>query len=64
MVTTPNIHMEFGLCGTCGHDHFTITDDLGVWIPSGMDVGLRHGSGVKKRMVISVWRIGEPYGLS
>ena len=61
MVTTPDIHMDLGFSGTGCHHHFTIADDLGIWKPGGMDVGLRHGSG--KEGKISVWRIGEPYGL-
>merc|ERR1711871_1754738 len=42
MVSAPDVHMDFGLCGSSGHDHFSIADHLGVGIPGGMNVGLGH----------------------
>ena len=42
MVSAPDVHMDFGLCGASGHDHFSIADHLGVGIPGGMNVGLGH----------------------
>jgi hypothetical protein len=58
MVTTPDIHMDLGFGGTSCHHHFSITDDLGIWIPGGMDVGLRHGSSEKKGKKSALGELG------
>jgi hypothetical protein len=62
MVTAPDIHVELGFGGTGGHDQLTVTNDLGVWIPSGMDVGLRHGSGEKKGKESAFGELGSLTG--
>jgi hypothetical protein len=54
--------MDLGFGGTSCHHHLTITDDLGIWIPGGMDVGLRHGSGEKKGKKSALRELGSLTG--
>jgi hypothetical protein len=62
MVPTPDIHMDLGFRGTGGHDHITIANDLGVGKPSGMNVGLRHGSCVWKGKKSAFGELGSLTG--
>jgi hypothetical protein len=43
VIARPHIYVKLGLGRPNGHNFLAITEDLSLWIPSGMNIRLSHG---------------------